>query len=128
MHSLSSSFTTQLVADQGFSFEGHFRHGVEGIVARPEAPHIRFPDSMPLELVRDNIESWNAGMQGAFPGKGYYAFSAEAEMNNPGHHVLVLFADRSFCNAFLGSVESETMPPQLSGLQQLWSSGQGVVP
>ncbi|MBA1306691.1 hypothetical protein EGJ28_21040 [Stutzerimonas xanthomarina] len=128
MFSLSSSFTTQLVADQGFSFEGHFRHGVEGIVARPEAPQIRFPDSMPLELVRDNIEAWNVVMQGVFPGKGYYAFSAEAEMNNPGHHVLVLFADRGFCNAFLGSVESEIWPPQLSGLQQLWRSGQGVIP
>jgi len=123
MISLSSSYTTQLVADPGFSFEGHFRHGVEGIIARQEALQLHFPESMPLELVRDTIDSWNVEMEGVFPGKGYYAFSAEAEMNHPGYHVLVLFSDQSFCNAFMGSVESETLPSSIGGMLQWRFSG-----
>ncbi|MGP0171086.1 hypothetical protein ACSVIJ_04310 [Pseudomonas sp. NCHU5208] len=118
MISISSSLTTQLVADHGFSFESHFRRGVESIVARQEAPQLHFPESMPLESVRDLIDSLNVRLDGAFPGKGYYAFSPEAEMANPGRHVLVLYSDGVFCNDFMGSVENEILSPIFGGLLQ----------
>ena len=118
MISISSSLTTQLVADKGFSFEGHFRHGVESIVARQEAPQLHFPESMPLESVRDLIDSLNVKLDKAFPGKGYYAFSPAAEMANPGRHVLVLYSDSAFCNEFMGSVENETLPAFFGGILQ----------
>ncbi|KPC02176.1 Uncharacterized protein AC501_3462 [Pseudomonas amygdali pv. lachrymans] len=70
---------------------------------------------MPLEFVRDTMENWNVELNGYHPGTGYYAFSQEDEMANPGYHVLVLFSDSSFCNSFMGNVENETLPPKLGG-------------
>ena len=118
MISISSSLTTQLVADHGFSFEGHFRRGVEGIVARLEAPQLHFPESMPLESVRDLIDSLNVRLDGVFPGKGYYAFDPVAEMAKPGHHVLVLYTDKVISDSIMGSVENETLPAIFGGILQ----------
>ncbi len=91
--------------NSGLTLESHFPKGVEGNIARHTAPKLMFPDSMPLELVRDHIERWNRKLQGLFPGMGYYAFSPADEMANPGNHVLVLFADDSFVKAFMGGVQ-----------------------
>lgn len=118
MISFTSSSTTQTLADQGFSFESHFRNGAECIIARQDAPKLRFPDSMPLEFVRDTIEAWNVALEGICPGKGYFAFSQAEEMKQPGYHVLVLFSDESFCSTFMGVVETETLPPSLGGMVQ----------
>jgi hypothetical protein len=116
MISFSSSSTTQTLADPGFSFESHFRNGAECIIARQDAPKLRFPDSMPLEFVRDTIERLNVALAGICPGKGYFAFSQAEELN--GYHVLVLFSDESFCSTFMGVVEAETLPPSLGGMMQ----------
>jgi len=105
----------QFVADQGLSFESHFRYGAQCILARPDAPKLYFPESMPLEYVRDTIEAWNVELRGYYPGTGYYAFSQEEEMANPGYHVLVLFADGCFCDPFMGNVANECLPPSLGG-------------
>lgn len=91
--------------NSGLTLGSHFPKGVEGNIARHTAPKLMFPDSMPLELVRDHIERWNQKLQGLFPGMGYYAFSPADEMANPGNHVLVLFADDSFFKAFMGGVQ-----------------------
>lgn len=118
MMSIPSNRMTHTVADYGFSYEGHFRNGAEGIIARHDAPILRFPDSMPLESVRDTIELWNVMLEGICPGKGYYAFSQAEEMAHPGYHVLVLFSDEDFCNTFLGVVATETLPPSFGGMMQ----------
>lgn len=115
MYDHVSDNSPQFVTDLGFSFEGHFRYGAECILARPEAPKLYFHDSVPLEFVRDTMEKWNVELHGYHPGTGYYAFSQEDEMANAGYHVLVLFADISFCNSFMGNVENETLPPKLGG-------------
>lgn len=125
MYDLASEHLPQYVADQGFSFESHFRYGAQCILARPDAPKLYFPDSMPLEFVRDTIEAWNVELKGFYPGTGYYAFSQEDEMANPGHHVLVLFADASFCNSFMGNVVNETLPPHLGGKMCKYLGKQG---
>lgn len=126
MIGLLSSQLPHYVADQGFSFEGHFRNGAECILARPEAPKAHFPDSMPLEFVRDTIEAWNVELKGFYPGTGYYAFDQEYEMANPSAgHVLVLFADDSFCDSFLGSVASETLPPKIGGSMKQYFGARG---
>jgi hypothetical protein len=75
-----------------------------GVIARHEAPKLRFNKSMPLELVRDSIDKWNAAIQESFEGHGYYAFSPMDEEETPNHHVLVLFANQPFYKAFMGSV------------------------
>ncbi|MGE8065129.1 hypothetical protein [Pseudomonas sp. NPDC089569] len=116
--SIPSNRMTQTVADKGFSYESHFRNGAEGIIARHDAPKLCFPDSMPLESVRDTIELWNALLGGICPGKGYYAFSQAEEMAHPGYHVLVLFSDEDFCSKFLGVVATETLPPSFGGMMQ----------
>lgn len=84
--------------------ESHYTHRNFGVIARPDAPMLRFNKSMPLELVRDSIGKWNAAIQDSFPGHGYYAFSPMDEEANPEHHVLVLFANPDFFDAFMGSV------------------------
>jgi hypothetical protein len=117
MMSFSSSNMTQFFAGKGFSFEAHFRHGAEGIIARQYAPKLRFPGSMPLESVRDTIDLWNAILMGICPGTGYYAFSQADEMATA-DHILVLFSDEDFCKAFLGVVETENLPPLLDGMVQ----------
>ena len=118
MIGFSGNSTEQFVAEKGLSFESHFRRGAECIIARPDAPTICFPDSMPLEFVRDTMDRWNVTLQEHYPGKGYYAFSQADEMANPGYHCLALFSDQSFCDAFIGSVESETMPPDIGGMMK----------
>lgn len=128
MYDLISEHSPQFVADQGFSFESHFRYGAQCILARPDAPMLYFPDSMPLEFVRDTIEAWNVKLKGYYPGTGYYAFSQEEEMANPGYHVLVLFADASFCDIFMGNVESEILPPHLGGLIRQHLGKKGLLP
>lgn len=125
MYSHLSKLSPNFVADQGFSFESHFRYGAECILARPEAPKLYFPDSMPLEFVRDTIETWNVALKGYYPGAGYYAFSQEEEMANPGYHVLVLFADGSFCSSFMGNVVNETLPPSLGGSMRQYFGKRG---
>lgn len=115
MTGLLNSQPPKPATDPDFQYEAHFRNGAEGILARPEAPKLRFPDSMPLEFVRDTIEQWNVQLQGQFPGAGYYAFSPEEEAANPGCHVLVLFANASFCDSFLGSVRSGSLSPNIGG-------------
>lgn len=81
---------------------------------------------MPLEFVRDTIEAWNVELKGFYPGTGYYAFDQEYEMANPNAgHVLVLFADDSFCDSFLGSVASETLPPKIGGSMKQYFGARG---
>lgn len=84
--------------------ESHYTHRNHGVIARPEAPMLRFSLSMPLDLVRESIGKWNAAIQDSFPGHGYYSFSPMDEEANPEHHVLVLFANTAFFDAFMGSV------------------------
>lgn len=117
MMSFSSSNKAHFFAAKGFSFEGHFRYGAVGIIARQDAPKLRFPGSMPLESVRDTIDLWNALLVDLCPGTGYYAFSQADEMATA-DHILVLFSDEDFCKAFLGVVDSENLPPLLDGMVQ----------
>ncbi|MBM3105710.1 hypothetical protein IIE18_11215 [Pseudomonas sp. V1] len=106
--------------DSGLTLESHFPGGIEGTIARHTAPKLMFPESMPLELVRDHIEHWNRMLQGLLPGMGYYAFSPMDEMANPGNHVLVLFADDSFFNALRGGVQ------KVDELTLQWGIGAGA--
>lgn len=115
MTGLLNNQPPKFTAKPGLTFEANFRYGANCVVARPEAPMLRFPDSMPLEFVRDTIESWTAELQGGIPGTGYYAFSQAEEVENPGFHVLVLFADDGFFSNFLGSVRSGNLPPVNGG-------------
>ena len=89
------------------------------LLARQEAPKFCFPDSMPLESIRDTMDSWNTALAEHYPGKGYYAFSQEDEMARPGYHWLVLFSDQSFCDAFIGSIKNENVPLILFGMMTL---------
>ena len=114
MNGVSNRAFDQLKSFKGLTLESHFPRGVEGNVARHTAPKLMFPDSMPLELVRDHIEGWNQKLQQQFPGMGYYAFSPMDEMANPGNHVLVLFADDTFFEAFMGGVQ------KIDVLTSLW--------
>ena len=91
--------------NSGLTLESHFPKGVEGNIARHTAPKLMFPDSMPLELVRASVDQWNAAIQASFTdGHGYYAFSPMDELETPGYHVVVLFANQRFYEAFMGSV------------------------
>ncbi len=96
--------TLQSVA-RDIAFEPHFAKGNTGVIARHDAPKLRFSQSMPLELVRASVDQWNAAIQASFTdGHGYYAFSPMDELETPGYHVVVLFANRRFYEAFMGSV------------------------
>jgi hypothetical protein len=95
--------------DWGISYEAHFHKGCEGIVARYDAPMLRYPKSTPLPTVRDTVDAWNAQLQAAFSGAGYYAFCPMSEENGE-HHVLVLFANEVFYEQFVGSVEVLKLP------------------
>jgi len=95
--------------DWGISYEAHFRKGCEGIVARYDAPMLRYPKSTPLPTVRDTVDAWNARLQAAFSGAGYYAFCPMSEESGE-DHVLVLFANEVFYEQFVGSVEDWKLP------------------
>lgn len=97
---------THILVDQDICFESHFAKGNTSVYARLNAPKLSFCKSMPLESVRDNIAKWNAAMQESFEGHGYYAFSPMDEMNSPDHHIVVLFANDAFYQAFMGSVDN----------------------
>lgn len=90
-------------------FESHFTNGSPCVMARYEAPVLRFSESTPLELVRESIARWNTAMQESFSGTGYYGHSPMDEMATPGYHVLVLFADQCFFDSFMGCVEDITL-------------------
>ncbi len=93
--------------DWGITFESHFRRGFEGIIARYDAPEIRFPSSMPLPSVRDTVDDLNRKLQERFDGVGYYAFCPMSELENQAGHVLVLFANQSFYEDFMGSADAQ---------------------
>lgn len=105
--------------DWGLSFESHFPRGYEGIVARYEAPVLRFPASMPLQTVRDTMDVLNLLLQGAYRGAGYYAFCPMQEIEQGSDHVLILFGTEAFYQQFKGSFEAdkalESLAPYVQG-------------
>lgn len=109
MYAAESLVRQQHQRETDLVFESHFTNGSQCVLAREEAPKIRFNKSMPLELVQVSIDKWNRAIQDSFPGVGHFAFSPMDEMVSPEQHVLVLFADEDFFNAFMGSVVDITL-------------------
>lgn len=110
MATAQPDFGVDKTPDWGMTFESHFRKGHEGIIARYDAPELRFAASTPLQSVRDTVDVLNRTLQARFDGVGYYAFCPMSELDQQAGHVLVLFANQSFYEQFMAAPTNLGLP------------------
>ncbi len=108
-------------SDWGLSYEGHFYNGSQGIIARYDAPKLRFPADTPQHILRDTVDAWNRRLQETFSGAGYFASCPSMDMAPGEGESLILFASEDFYNDFISSAESESLlqgqQPGITGLR-----------
>lgn len=96
-------------SDWGLSYEGHFFKGCQGIIARYDAPKLRFPADTPQQIMRDTVDAWNKRLQETFAGAGYYASCPSMDLTPGEGECLILFANADFYHDFKSSAESESL-------------------
>lgn len=108
-------------SDWGLSFESHFFNGSQGIVARYDAPQLRFPADTPQHILRDTVDAWNRRLRETFEGAGYYASCPTVDVAPGEGECLILFASEDFYKDFISSAESESLfqgeHPAISGMR-----------
>lgn len=85
---------------EGVTYPSHFTGDDKPVMARPNLPKLTFSGDLPLENVKVEVERWNTFLKDRFKGAGYYGADLAGDVENPGSHNFIIFADESFAHEY----------------------------